>query len=217
MRTSEGISERQRAILSYIEDFVQQRGYSPAIRDIQQKLGISSTSVVQYNLQKLQDKGLLNRHTKISRAITIPGMSNVSDRLRGGSVPLLGIITAGVPLVDPEEVPREGAELIEVPIGVADPDKLNDVYALKVRGHSMIDALIDDGDIVLLRSQETAENGQMVAVRIQQENGVTLKRFYREGERVRLQPANITMAPIFVNAADVSIQGRVVGVMRSMV
>ena len=104
----------------------------------------------------------------------------------------------------------------EVPADIAPPEKLTDVYALRVRGQSMIDALIDDGDIVLMRRQETAENGQMVAVRIEDENAVTLKKFYREGDRVRLQPANTTMEPIYVNPASVRIEGRVVGVLRSM-
>lgn len=106
--------------------------------------------------------------------------------------------------------------MVDVPADVVPSNKLHNVYALKVRGYSMIDALIGDGDIVLLRYQETAEQGDMVAARIISENAVTLKRFYREGDRVRLQPANITMAPIYVAAHDVRIQGRVVGVMRSM-
>jgi repressor LexA len=106
--------------------------------------------------------------------------------------------------------------MVDVPNEVASPEKLNDVYALRVRGNSMIDALIADGDIVLMRYQEHAENGQMVAVRIEDDNAVTLKRFYNEGSRVRLQPANVTMDPIFVEAANVRVEGRVIGVMRSM-
>ena len=113
-------------------------------------------------------------------------------------MPLLGVITAGSPLPGPEEIAAESAETIEVPAELAPPEKLKDVYALRVRGQSMIGALIDDGDIVLLRYQETAENGQMVAARIEDENSVTLKRFYKEGNRVKLQPANSTMEPIYV-------------------
>jgi repressor LexA len=98
---------------------------------------------------------------------------------------------------------------------VVPTNRITDVYALKVRGTSMIDALIDDGDIVLLRQQPTAENGQTVAVRLLDENAVTLKQFYNEGERIRLQPANQTMEPIFTNPDNVIIHGRVVGVLRS--
>ena len=218
MRSPEALSNRQREILSYIEGFVQDHGYPPAIRQIQDKLNISSTSVVAYNLKALEQKGLLRRQGKVSRGITIPQMSPV--RLSGREtthVPLLGVITAGQPLPDPEDTSSDSAELIEVPTDVAPAEKLKDVYALRVRGTSMIDALIDDGDIVLLRYQETAENGQMVAARIKEDNSFTLKKFYREGGRVRLQPANSTMDPIFVDAANVQIQGRVVGVLRSMV
>ena len=217
MRSPEALSNRQREILSYIEGFVQDHGYPPAIRQIQDKLNISSTSVVAYNLKALEQKGLLRRQGKVSRGITIPQMSPV--RLSGREtthVPLLGVITAGQPLPDPEDTSSDSAELIEVPADVAPAEKLKDVYALRVRGTSMIDALIDDGDIVLLRYQETAENGQMVAARIKEDNSFTLKKFYREGGRVRLQPANSTMDPIFVDSANVQIQGRVVGVLRSM-
>jgi repressor LexA len=217
MRSADGLSNRQREILNYIEFFVQENGYPPAIRQIQEKLDISSTSVVAYNLKALEGKGLLKREGKVSRGITIPNvMAATISRGQGGMVPLLGVITAGQPLPDPEDTSSASVEQIEVPVDVVPPDRLKDVYALRVRGHSMIDALIDDGDIVLLRYQQTAENGQMVAVRIEDENAVTLKRFYREGEKVRLQPANVTMNPIYVNAANVEVQGRVVGVMRSM-
>lgn len=217
MRSVDGLSARQRDILNYIEEFVRTHGYPPAIRQIQEKLDISSTSVVAYNLKALESKGLLKREGKVSRGITIP--QTVPTRLSrhsGGQIPILGVITAGQPLPNPEDTSASETELVDVPQDVAPTEKLKDVYALRVRGHSMIDALIDDGDIVLLRYQETAENGQMVAAYIEDENAVTLKRFYREGERVRLQPANVTMEPIFVDAAKVRIQGRVVGVMRQM-
>lgn len=217
MRSPDALSNRQRDILNYIEDFVLDHGYPPAIRQIQDKLSISSTSVVAYNLKALEQKGLLKRQGKVSRGITIPQTTPV--RLSGretAHVPLLGVITAGQPLPDPEDTTGESAELIEVPSDVAPAEKLKDVYALRVRGTSMIDALIDDGDIVLLRYQETAENGQMVAARLKEDNSVTLKKFYRDGGRVRLQPANSTMDPIYADAANVQIQGRVVGVLRSM-
>lgn len=216
MRTSENLSTRQQDILAYIQFFVDEHGYPPAIRQIQEKLDISSTSVVAYNLKALEGKGMLKREGKVSRGITIPQSSSARVSNQASfQVPMLGVITAGQPLPNPEDTSSQ-SEGIEVPADVAPADRLTDVYALRVRGHSMIDALIDDGDIVLLRYQETAENGQMVAALIEDENAVTLKRFYREGSRVRLQPANVTMDPIFVEADRVRIQGRVVGVLRSM-
>lgn len=133
-----------------------------------------------------------------------------------GRVPLLGTITAGSPLPDPEEIDINRAEQVVVPADVVPPERLNNVYALKVRGQSMIDALIDDGDIVLLRQQETAENGQMVAAWLIDENAVTLKKFYLEDGRVRLQPANSTMQPIYTSPDNVRIRGRVIGVLRSL-
>lgn len=217
MRSPDALSNRQKEILNYIEDFVQDQGYPPAIRQIQEKLNISSTSVVAYNLKALEGKGLLQRQGKVSRGIRIPQTTPVHINAREFTqVPLLGVITAGQPLPDPEDTSSESAETIEVPPDIAPAEKLKDVYALRVRGHSMIDALIDDGDIVLLRYQETAENGQMVAARLQDENSVTLKKFYKDGNRVRLQPANVTMDPIYTDAANVRIEGRVVGVLRQM-
>ncbi|NOK58278.1 MAG: transcriptional repressor LexA [Chloroflexi bacterium AL-W] len=217
MRSADGLSTRQQDILKYIQGFVEEQGYPPTIRQIQESLNISSTSVVAYNLRVLETKSLLKRVGKVSRGITIPQTTPVQPSLRNGfQVPVLGVITAGQPLPNPEDTSSGEAELVDVPEDVAPPERLSDVYALRVRGHSMIDALIDDGDVVLLRYQETAENGQMVAALIEDDNAVTLKRFYKEGDRVRLQPANVTMDPIYVNADKVRIQGRVVGVMRSL-
>ncbi|WP_041332785.1 transcriptional repressor LexA [Roseiflexus sp. RS-1] len=217
MRSSDQLSARQRDILGFIEEFTQEHGYPPSIREIQDGLRISSTSVVAYNLRALESKGLIDRDGRVSRGIKIKNMTPMPlSRAQGGRVPLLGVITAGQPLPNPEDTSTTAVEMIEVPVDLAPPEKLQNVYALKVRGHSMIDALIDDGDIVLMRYQETADNGQMVAVRIEDDNAVTLKRFYREGDKVRLQPANVTMEPIYVDAARVHIQGRVVGVLRSM-
>lgn len=217
MRTADGLSQRQQSILNYIQEFMEEHGYPPAIRDIKNALGISSTSVVAYNLKALQEKGKVNRENKVSRGITLPlsEMARPASRM-AYQVPLLGVITAGSPLPNPEDTSTVDSEMIDVPADLAPEDKLKDVYALRVRGHSMIDALIDDNDIVLLRFQETAENGQMVAAMLVDENAVTLKKFYHEGNRIRLQPANTTMEPIYAEPQNVRIQGRVVGVLRSM-
>jgi repressor LexA len=209
------LSNRQREILGYIEQFVDQHNYPPAIRQIQEDLGISSTSVVVYNLNILEQRGMLRREGKVSRGISISKVEAAFEA-NANQVPFLGTITAGSPLPDPEDLSSGTTEYIDVPPEVVPSNKLANVYALKVRGYSMVDALIADGDIVLLRYQETAQQGDMVAVRIISDNSVTLKRFYKEGDKVRLQPANVTMDPIYVPANNVRIQGRVVGVMRSM-
>jgi repressor LexA len=221
MRSADGLSQRQENILSYIQQFVQKHGYSPSIRDIQTNLKISSTSVVAYNLKALQEKGKLDREGKISRGIRLTPASMPAESLPSTSttsvqIPLLGVITAGTPLPDPQDTSDSDCEMVEVPGDLTPTGKLDGVYALRVRGQSMIDALIDDGDIVLMRYQQTAENGQMVAAMVVDQNAVTLKRFYYEGERVRLQPANSTMEPIFTTPDNIRIQGRVVGVMRTL-
>jgi repressor LexA len=218
MRSAEKLSQRQEQILNYIQNFIQKHGFSPSIRDIQTNLKISSTSVVAYNLKALQEKGKLDREGKISRGIRLtasmmPQMMNNAT----SQVPLLGVITAGQPLPDPQDTSTTDCEMVDVPADVAPAEKLKDVYALRVRGQSMIDALIDDGDIVLLRHQVTAENGQTIAAMLLDDNSVTLKQFYHEGSRIRLQPANRTMEPIFTTPDNLSIQGRVVGVLRSLV
>ncbi|NJK79042.1 MAG: transcriptional repressor LexA [Chloroflexaceae bacterium] len=217
MASADKLSQRQADILDYIKDFVRQHGYSPSIRDIQTNLKISSTSVVAYNLKALQEKGRLDREGKISRGIRLAEEAfNLLPM--GYQVPLLGTITAGSPLLMPEDTSTQDRDMVDVPADMAESiKKLDDVYALRVRGQSMIDALIDDGDIVLLRYQSTAENGQMVAARLMEDDSVTLKKFYHEGARVRLQPANSTMDPIYTTHDNVQIQGRVVGVIRMLV
>jgi repressor LexA len=210
------VSVRQEQIYNYIVQFIDERGYSPAIRDIQHELRISSTSVVAYNLKVLEERGMITRDDKISRGISIPPVLGMHAR-SVINIPLLGVITAGQGLPDPEEVDISTAERIGIPADILPIERVKDVFALKVRGTSMIDALIGDGDIVLLRRQETADNGQTVAALLVQENAVTLKRFFNEGKRIRLQPANPLMEPIYSTPENVRIQGLVVGVVRSLV
>ncbi len=211
----EGLSQRQTSILEYIQRFMQESGYPPSIRDIQEKLKISSTSVVAYNLRKLEDRGLIERDNKVSRGIKMPGdsLQTAPLSITTRRVALAGSIAAGEPIPVPDQ--GESEEFVEVP-GEMIPERIKDVYALRVKGNSMIDALIADGDIVLMRYQETAENGQMAAVRVVDRNEVTLKRIYFEGNQIRLQPANPTMDAWYEPAANVQVQGRVVGVVRAM-
>ena len=210
----DGLSQRQTSILEYIQRFMKDSGYPPSIRDIQDKLRISSTSVVAYNLRKLEEHGLIERDNKVSRGIKMPG-GEPAPLVIGHTrrVRLAGAIAAGQPIPVPDQIDAE--EYVEVPADLV-PDRVKDVYALRVKGNSMIDALIADGDIVLMRYQETAENGQMAAVRVVDRNEVTLKKIYFEGSQVRLQPANPTMDSWHEPAGNVEVQGRVVGVVRSM-
>lgn len=208
------MSKRQQRILQFLEDFIRNNGFPPSIREIQKELDLSSTSVVDYNLEALQKRGLIQRQRRSSRSITLTGRGN--DVLLGlRSVPLLGTIAAGQPIPVPGDLPDEGeaAEMVALP-GDYWPDTTEGLYALQVSGDSMIDAFIADGDVVILRHRDIARNGDMVAVWLRDRQEVTLKRFYQEGKRVRLQPENAALSPLYVEAKDVEIQGQVVGVIR---
>ena len=205
------LSGKQRAILDFVETFRRRHGYPPTFREIASALGISSTSVVSYHLRILEEKGLLERAPGLSRGLRLAEGESVST-IR---VPLLGAIAAGEPIPVPEEDrPPSSYERIELTRDII-PDEAG-IYALEVRGESMIDALINDGDIVVMRHQKEAQNGEMVAVWLKEEQETTLKRFYRENDKVRLQPANPAMAPIYVHPSKVEIQGKVIMVIRQL-
>ncbi|HEV2065548.1 MAG TPA: transcriptional repressor LexA [Thermomicrobiales bacterium] len=208
------LSLRQQAILDFISSFLDVNDYPPTIRDIQRELDISSTSVVDYNLKVLEERDYIRRNRNISRGIELvgrtPGRTNVV------SIPVIGQIAAGQPIPVPTDL--EGSDVADVIELSPDfvPNAGRNLFALRVRGHSMIDALINDGDVVILQAQETCENGDTVAVWLEDEKETTLKRFYLEGSQVRLQPANMTMAPIFTRSDNVRIQGKLVSVVRSI-
>ena len=209
------LSERQSKILSFLKTFAVDNGYPPTIREIGEAVGITSTSVVNYNLDALQRGGHIFRDRTVSRGIrlaeTLDGLSGAVDLIR---VPLLGRIAAGEPLrVFPDGYDSE-IDSIELTRDLV-PDG-EGIYALKVKGTSMIDALINDGDIVVMRHTETANNGDMVAAWLSDREETTLKRFYHEGDRIRLQPENQTMAPIYVDPDKIDIKGRVVAVIRQL-
>lgn len=208
------LSRRQQSIFQFIERFLEENDYPPTIRDIQTELGISSTSVVDYNLKALENRGVIRRNSKISRGIELvnrgPGRRNIV------SIPVIGQIAAGLPIPVPGDL--EGSDVAEiVELG---PDLVRNsgqgLFALRVKGHSMIDAFINDGDVVVLKQQETCENGETVAVWLKDQRETTLKKFYLEGDTVRLQPANLTMEPIYTPAENVEIQGRLVTVLRTI-
>ncbi len=209
------LSRRQQAILEFIERFLEENTYPPTIRDIQGDLGISSTSVVDYNLKVLEGRDLIRRNKSISRGIELVG--RVNSRRNVVAIPIIGQIAAGLPIPVPGDL--EGADTVEtVELGtdlVPSGNLGRELFALRVKGLSMVDALINDGDVVVLRHQETCENGQTVAVWLKDQKETTLKRFYLEGDRVRLQPANATMEPIYTPAANVEVQGRLVTVIRA--
>lgn len=207
------LSQRQQGMLQFIKDFIRRKGYPPSIREIGAAVGITSTSVVNYNLNILEKKGLIQRDRTVSRAIR--PTSDVKADEPSIRVPMLGIIAAGVPIPVPEPgVPLYAEESLALTRDIVkDP---SDVYALRVKGNSMIDALIHDGDIVLVRYQEEAANGELVAVWLKDREETTLKRFYHEGDRVRLQPANPTMEPLYVQPENVEIQGKVIAVIRQL-
>ena len=204
---SEDLSARQQRILQFLKDFIDEKNYPPSIRDIQQGCAVSSTSVVDYNLKKLEEKGHIRRDREVSRAIELLGAPV--------SVPLLGTIAAGQPIPTPPDTVSPGAYEDRVEVTEEQIGGRRNVFALRVEGDSMIDALIQDGDIVILEATRSADDGDTVAVWLRDENETTLKRFYHEGERVRLQPMNRTMEPIYAAADNVEVQGRVVAIRRS--
>lgn len=208
------LSRRQQSILDFIGTFLDENDYPPTIRDIQRELSISSTSVVDYNLKVLEERDFIRRNRNISRGIELVGRS--AQRSNVIAIPVVGQIAAGAPIPVPGDL--EGSELAETIELSTDlvPDNGRNMFALRVKGHSMVDALINDGDIVVLRQQETCENGETVAVWLRDQKETTLKRFYLEGERVRLQPANVTMDPIYTASENVEIQGKLVSVLRSI-
>jgi len=212
------LSKRQQKILEFVNEYIEENSYPPSIREIGAAAGISSTSVVTYNLQRMEEKGYIRRDRDVSRGLKL------TPRARAQMtpdpvvrLPLLGRIVAGAPIPVPaSDFPLMGDETIELTRDIlGDPEGL---YALQVEGDSMIDALVHDGDIVVMRYQQRVENGEMAAVWLKEREEVTLKRFYQEeGGQVRLQPANPTMRPIYVDDPRlVEVQGKVVMVIRQL-
>lgn len=201
-------------ILKFIKDFIDRNEYPPTVRDIQGGCQISSTSVVDYNLKALEREGLIRRHRDISRGIEILGEGR--DKGKTMLVPLIGNIAAGEPIPIPGEDTWTSPEWETVPIPREMVRGKDDIYALRVKGTSMIDAFIDDGDIVLMQPTDTAEDGELVAAWLKLENETTLKKFYKDRECIRLQPANPNMKPIYVKPGNLAVQGKVVGVIRQI-
>jgi repressor LexA len=209
------LSDKQRRIISYINRFLSDKGYPPSIRDIQAGCGISSTSVVDYNLNILESKGHIRRHAEVSRGIKL--LTKTSDSGSMVAVPVIGIIAAGAPIPVPTPDIWDVAAVSEtMEVSPELTRGREGVYALRVKGMSMIDALINDGDVVLMQQVGSVENGEMAAVWLKAEKEATLKKVYLEPKRVRLQPANSQMKPFYASPDNVEIQGRVIAVIRQM-
>jgi repressor LexA len=207
------LSERQKNILKYIEAYVDERGYPPSIREIGDRVGISSTSVVDYNLRVLERDGYIRRDKEVSRGLELVNGSRTGrqQQPRLVRIPVVGRIAAGLPI----EAIEDPSDVIELPLGSV-PD---DCYALRVRGTSMIEDHIDDGDLVVVRPQHSVDNGDIAVAIVSdatENGGATLKRFYLEGQTVRLQPRNPAMQPILVPADQVEVRGKVVKLLRDL-
>jgi repressor LexA len=196
--------QRAEKILAYIRETVAERGYPPSVREIAEAVGLASTSAVHHHLTKLEREGRLTKEATRSRALSLPGML-------GGKVvkaPIVGEIAAGQPIYAYDD----RTETMTLPGDLA-AGKGRETFVLRVRGKSMIEDHIDDGDFVVVQEQSSARDGDIV-VALLEDNVATLKRFYKEKDRIRLQPANGTMAPIY--AREVQIQGKVIGVIRRL-
>jgi repressor LexA len=234
MSKKKPLSSRQESILGYVRKYVVDHGRPPTIREIGAATDISSTSVVNYNLTKLEKMDLIGRDSDVSRGLRLTEkamkiLGEAPSSMVAGfvqqaresisrmvTIPLVGQIVAGEPI----EVGNESFEVydeddvVEVGANMLPTKKTDDLFALRVSGDSMIDAMVNDGDIVIMRQQETAQNGDMVAVWLETDGTTTLKHFFHEGKQIRLQPANPTMQPIFVPADGVRVQGKVMMVLR---
>lgn len=203
------ITKRQREVYDFIHDFVQQHGYSPSFEEIGSGLGLSSLATVHKHVSNLERKGLLKRDYNRSRSIDVlpaRGLLRKQPRTMPPefALPLLGRIAAGQPI----EAVQQGET-----ISLGDITRSKDVFVLQVKGQSMKDEHIVDGDYVLVEKANTARDGEIV-VALVDGSDATLKRLYREGAKIRLQPSNSEMDPIIVAAKAVQVQGRVIGVLR---
>lgn len=233
-RRRKGLGERHKKIIEVFSRFQDQNGYPPSIREIGRLAGISSTSVVNYYLDQLEEEGYIERDRNVSRGIRLvrslkgsvaSASQQVSESVRHAveellQIPIVGRIVASEPVpvpassfsyYDPDSMIDVARSLLPA------KEKGDDLFALEVEGNSMIDAMVHDGDLVIMKRAQEARNGEMVAVWLLGNDETTLKYFYLENGRVRLQPANPTMAPIFVeDPSTVEIQGKVVMVIRQV-
>src|SRR5512142_2387879 len=217
VRKSKGLGEKHQRILEFIQDYQRKHKHPPSIREIGENCGISSTSVVNYYLDQLERDGHIERDRKISRGLRVTGQSPIGELFR---VPMLGRIVAGEPIPIPaSDFNYFGTEdFVDIAMSLMPArEKGKELFALEVQGNSMIDAMVNDGDIVVMRATQDAKNGDMVAVWLPDRSETTLKYFYKERDGYRLQPANPTFKPIMLKKdAPLEIKGKVVMVIRKV-
>jgi len=235
-RKQEGLGKRHEKIMQFLADFQNSNGFSPSIRDIGESIGVKSTSLVDYYLNQLEEMGYIKREKHISRSICIQkaldSANAVTQRINEGvrqagaalneffSIPMLGRIVASEPIpMPPTDVayfdPESSVEIASSLLPAR--ENVDELFALEVQGDSMMDAMINDGDLVIMKRAQQAENGEMVAVWLDDKDETTLKYFYKEPSRIRLQPANPNMGPIYVeNPQHLRIMGKVVMVIRQV-
>ncbi|MGB3700669.1 MAG: transcriptional repressor LexA [Anaerolineales bacterium] len=232
-KRKKGLSERQKKILEVLESFQDQNGYPPSIREICSEASISSTSVVNYYLEQLEEMGYIERDRRISRGVRLlkpleNASQSISTQMRKAAeavsemlqIPVLGRIVAGelMPVPSSDFSYYDYESKIEIPQSqLPAREKGKDLFALEVQGDSMIDAMVNDGDIVIMKPANDARNGEMVAIWISENNETTLKYFFRENGQVRLQPANPTMEPIIIkDPSTLEVKGKVIMVIRQV-
>jgi repressor LexA len=232
-KRKKGLSDRQKKILEVLESFQNQNGYPPSIREICEKADISSTSVVNYYLEQLEEMGYIERDRRISRGVRLLKPLDGTKQAFAGplqqaaqavtellQIPVLGRIAAGelMPIPSSDFAYYDAESKIEIPPSqLPGREKGKDLFALEVQGDSMIDAMVNDGDIVIMKPAHEARNGEMVAIWMSEENETTLKYFFKENGQVRLQPANPTMKPIIIeDPSSLEIRGKVVMVIRQI-
>ena len=227
------LKERHKQVLDVIQQYRAKHGYAPSYREICARTDITSTSMVNYYLEQLEEMGYIERSENISRSLNIKGAAQekvdqvlgnvkkvVEDISHSLTIPIVGRIVASEPI----PIPDSDFSLFDAESNIDIPESLipfnvqkENLFALEVDGDSMIDAMVNDGDVIIMKPVKEAKNGEMVAVRLIDQNETTLKHFYHEGDRVRLQPANPTMDPIYVNSsAEIEVQGSVVLVIRQI-
>ena len=219
------LSKRRAQILDALKEFQEENGYPPTIREIGDQVSIASPSAVNYHLKLLEEAGYIARESNVSRGIRLlEPMREAATRLRQSAdallrIPILGRIQAGLPLplFATDFALFDDESVVEVsPSMLPARQAKGDLFALEVQGDSMIDAMVNDGDIVILQPSQQAENGEMVAAWLKDKEETTLKYFYRENGHVRLQPANPSYAPLLVSGDELEIQGKVVMVIRQV-
>ncbi len=232
-RKRSGLGERHRKIMSFLGEFMEENGYPPTIRQIGENINVASTSLVDYYLRQLEEMGYIQRDNHTSRSIRVLApLEMLESRVKRTlvnagktieeliSIPLTGRIVASEPIPMPASdlAYFDSESSVEIARSLLPKkEKLGDLFALEVQGESMIDAMVNDGDIVIMKRTQQADNGEMVAVWLDDSDETTLKYFYREKNRIRLQPANPTMNPIYINnPAQVRVMGKVVMVIRQI-